>query len=161
MLCGFSSLWWPFGWNLSYLAFLGIIWRTCGSKCQGEGGGIFLTLCVECCLVSSLNTNHLVFKPKSLSQRVYFFQLIFEHHVVKKFICFRIILIIALGLHSQSCLHYTLRGINYTFGGWITQYTPRVVDYTFRYSQTAHFIFIEFGILVRKLVTKQRMVTNF
>ena len=26
-------------------------WRTCGSKCRGEGGGIFLTLCVECCLV--------------------------------------------------------------------------------------------------------------
>ena len=51
MLCGFSSLWWPFGWNCSYLAFLGIIWRTCGSKCRGEGGGIFLTLCVECCLV--------------------------------------------------------------------------------------------------------------
>ena len=51
MLCGFSSLWWPFGWNWSYLAFLGIIWRTCGSKCRGEGGGIFLTLCVECCLV--------------------------------------------------------------------------------------------------------------
>ena len=51
MLCGFSSLWWPFGCNWSYLAFLGIIWRTCGSKCRGEGGGIFLTLCVECCLV--------------------------------------------------------------------------------------------------------------
>ena len=51
MLCGFSSLWWPFGWNWSYLGFLGIIWRTCGSKCQGEGGGIFPTLCVECCLV--------------------------------------------------------------------------------------------------------------
>ena len=31
--------------------FLGIIWRTCGSKCRGEGGGIFLTLCVKCCLV--------------------------------------------------------------------------------------------------------------
>ena len=51
MLCGFSSLWWPFGWNWSYLGFLGIIWRTCGSKCGGEGGGIFPTLCVECCLV--------------------------------------------------------------------------------------------------------------
>ena len=54
MLCGFSSLWWPFGWNWSYLGFLGIIWRTCGSKCRGEGGGIFLTLCVECCLVFNL-----------------------------------------------------------------------------------------------------------
>ena len=53
MLCGFSSLWWPFGWNWSYLGFLGIIWRTCGSKCGGEGGGIFPTLCVECCLVIS------------------------------------------------------------------------------------------------------------
>ena len=41
-----------FGWNWSYLGFLAIIWRTCGSKCQGEGGGIFPTLCVECCLVS-------------------------------------------------------------------------------------------------------------
>ena len=53
MLCGFSSLWWPFGWNWSYLGFLGIIWRTCGSKCWGEGGGIFPTLCVECCLVDT------------------------------------------------------------------------------------------------------------
>ena len=26
-------------------------WRMCGSKCGGEGGGIFPTLCVECCLV--------------------------------------------------------------------------------------------------------------
>ena len=51
MLCGFSLLWRPFGWNWSYLGFLGIIWRMCGSKCRGEGGGIFLTLCVECCLV--------------------------------------------------------------------------------------------------------------
>ena len=41
VLCGFSSLWWPFGWNWSYLGFLGSIWRTCGSKCRGEGGGIF------------------------------------------------------------------------------------------------------------------------
>ena len=47
----------------------------------------------------------------------------------------------------QSCLHYTLRGINYTFEGWITHYTSRVVDYTFRYTQTTHFIFIEFSIL--------------
>ena len=31
----FSSLWWPFGWNWSYLGFLGIIWRTWGSKCRG------------------------------------------------------------------------------------------------------------------------------
>ena len=48
----FSSLWWPFGWNWSYLGFLGIIWRTCGGKCRGESGGIFPTLCVECCLVT-------------------------------------------------------------------------------------------------------------
>ena len=61
MLCGFSSLWWPFGWNWSYLGFLGIIWRTCGSKCRGEGGGIFPTLCVECCLVVILD-----FKRKTL-----------------------------------------------------------------------------------------------
>ena len=56
----------------------------------------------------------------------------------------------------QSCLHYTLRGINYTFEGWITHYTSRVVDYTFRYTQTTHFIFIEFSILVSKLVTKTK-----
>ena len=62
---------------------------------------------------------------------------------------------------DQSCLHYTLRGINYTFEGWITHYTSRVVDYTFRYTQNTHFIFIEFSILVSKLVTKQTMVTNF
>ena len=61
----------------------------------------------------------------------------------------------------QSCLHYTLRGINYTFEGWITHYTSRVVDYTFRCTQTTHFIFIEFSIMVSKLVKKQRMVTNF
>ena len=41
----------PLAWNWSYLGFLGIIWRMCGSKCQREGGGIFPTLCVECCLV--------------------------------------------------------------------------------------------------------------
>ena len=35
VLCRFSSLWWPFGWNWSYLWFLGIFWRTCGSKCRG------------------------------------------------------------------------------------------------------------------------------
>ena len=64
-------------------------------------------------------------------------------------------------LQLQSCLHYTLRGINYTFEGWITLYTSRVVDYTFRYIQSTHFIFIEFSILVSELVTKQRMVTNF
>ena len=51
----------------------------------------------------------------------------------------------------QSCIHYTLRGINYTFEGWIAHYTSRVVDYTFRYTQTTHFIFIEFGIFVSKL----------
>ena len=56
VLCGFSSLWWPFGWNWSYLGFLGIIWRTYGSKCRGEGGGIFPTLCVECCLVQVCNS---------------------------------------------------------------------------------------------------------
>ena len=51
MLCGFSSLWCPFEWNWSYLGFLGIIWRTCGSKCWGGSGGIFPTLYVEFCLV--------------------------------------------------------------------------------------------------------------
>ena len=57
-LCGFSSLWWPFGWNWSYLGFLGFIWRTCGSKCRGEGGGIFPTQSVECCLVLVLIGSH-------------------------------------------------------------------------------------------------------
>ena len=51
MLCGFSSLWCPLDWNWSYLGFLGIIWRTCGSKRRGGSGGIFPTLCVEFCLV--------------------------------------------------------------------------------------------------------------
>ena len=51
VLCGYSSLWWPFGWNWSYLGFLDIIWRTCGSKCRGGNGGIFPTLCVEFCLI--------------------------------------------------------------------------------------------------------------
>ena len=41
----------PFHWNWSCLGVLGIIWRTSGSKCQGGGGGIFRTLCVEFCLV--------------------------------------------------------------------------------------------------------------
>ena len=27
----------PFDSNWSYLGFLGIIWRTCGSKCRGGG----------------------------------------------------------------------------------------------------------------------------
>ena len=51
MLCECSSLWCPFDWNWSYLGFLGIIWRTCGDKCQGGSGGIFPTLCVEFCQV--------------------------------------------------------------------------------------------------------------
>ena len=51
MLCGFSSLWGPFDWNWSYLEFLGIIWRTCESKCQGESRGIFPMLCAEFCLI--------------------------------------------------------------------------------------------------------------
>ena len=37
---GFRAFWscswcWPFDWNWSYLGFLGIIWRTCVSKCRG------------------------------------------------------------------------------------------------------------------------------
>ena len=47
MLCGFSLLWCPFDWNWYYFGFLGTIWRTCGSKCQGGSRGIFLTLCIE------------------------------------------------------------------------------------------------------------------
>ena len=63
MLCGFSSLWWPFGWNLSYLGFLGIIWRTCGSKCREVGGGIFPTLCFECCLLTSYSVTYCIYVP--------------------------------------------------------------------------------------------------
>ena len=40
-------------WNWSYLGFLGIIWRTPGSKCQGGRGGIFLMYRVEFCPVPS------------------------------------------------------------------------------------------------------------
>ena len=65
VLCGFSSLWWPFGWNWSYFGFLGIIWRTCGSKCREEGGGIFPTLCVECCLVRNISCNRMSYKLKT------------------------------------------------------------------------------------------------
>ena len=49
--CGFSSLWCPLDRNWSYFGFLGIIWRTWGSKLRGGSGGIFPTLCVEFCLV--------------------------------------------------------------------------------------------------------------
>ena len=41
----------PPSWNWSYLGFLGIIWRTGGSKCRGGGEGIFPTLCIKFCLV--------------------------------------------------------------------------------------------------------------
>ena len=47
MLCRFSSMWCPFDWNWSYFGFPGIIWRMCGSTCQGWGGGIFLMLCIQ------------------------------------------------------------------------------------------------------------------
>ena len=46
------------------LAEIGHIWGfwalsgECGSKCRGEGGGIFPTLCVECCLVDFNYANH-------------------------------------------------------------------------------------------------------
>ena len=33
-------------------------WRTCGSKCRGEGGGIFPTLCVECCLICIYSSHY-------------------------------------------------------------------------------------------------------
>ena len=53
MLCWFSSLWCSFDFvKLVILRVFGIIWRTPGSKCWGGSGGIFLTLCVELCLVS-------------------------------------------------------------------------------------------------------------
>ena len=51
MLCRFSSMWCPFDWNWSYFGFPRIIWRMCGSTCQGWGGGIFLMLFIKFCLV--------------------------------------------------------------------------------------------------------------
>ena len=60
VLYGFSSLWCPFDWNWSYLSFLGIIWRTRGSKCRRGSGGMFLTLCVEFWLV--------IFKIKNIAK---------------------------------------------------------------------------------------------
>ena len=54
MLCGFSSWWRPFDWNWSYLGFLSIIWRICGSKC-GRGGGGGGRSCVEFCLVTVID----------------------------------------------------------------------------------------------------------
>ena len=47
---GFQA-YWLCSVDFPHYRFLGIIWRTCGSKCRGEGGGIFPTLCVEFCLV--------------------------------------------------------------------------------------------------------------
>ena len=64
MLCGFYSLWCPFDWNWSYLGFLDIIWRTCGSKCRGGSGGVLQTLCVQFCLV------HSYFAPSKHTLRV-------------------------------------------------------------------------------------------
>ena len=51
----FSSLCCPFDCNWSYLGFLGIIWRMCGSK--GGSGDIFPMLCVEFCLVFFITMN--------------------------------------------------------------------------------------------------------
>ena len=54
---GFQAFWscsvdFPhYGDPLADIGHMWGFWRTCGSKCRGEGGGIFPTLCVECCLV--------------------------------------------------------------------------------------------------------------
>ena len=55
---GFQAFWscpvdFPhYGDPLADIGHMWGFWRTCGSKCRGEGGGIFPTLCDECCLVS-------------------------------------------------------------------------------------------------------------
>ena len=61
-------LWSPFDSNWSYLRFLSIIWRTCGSECPErvgvnvQGGGGRKTLCVEFCLVSyAMDISKLIF----------------------------------------------------------------------------------------------------
>ena len=62
-ICGFHAFWscsvdFPhYGDPLAEIGhiwghILGIIWRTYGSKCRGDGGGIFQMLCVEFCLVT-------------------------------------------------------------------------------------------------------------
>ena len=56
---GFQAFWscsvdFPhYGDPLADIGHMWGFWRTCGSKCRGEGGGIFPTLCVECCLVTT------------------------------------------------------------------------------------------------------------
>ena len=67
MLYGFPSLWCPFNWNWLYLGFLGIIWRTCGSKWRRGSGGIFPMLCFQFCQVY-LALSPLIFSPKLLFQ---------------------------------------------------------------------------------------------
>ena len=62
VLCRFSSLWWPFIGNWSYLRFLGIIWGTCGSKCRGGRRQISDALC------------------RVLSSYFYHYIFIFAHH---------------------------------------------------------------------------------
>ena len=62
---GFQAFWscpvdFPhYGDPLADICHMWGFWRTCGSKCRGEGGGIFPTLCVECCLVSYILNNSL------------------------------------------------------------------------------------------------------
>ena len=46
-------------WNWSYLVFPGIIWRTPGSKCWGESGGIYSMFCVEFCPVFHVKCSHI------------------------------------------------------------------------------------------------------
>ena len=54
---GFQAFWscpvdFPhYGDPLADIGHMWGFWRMCGSKCGGEGGGIFPTLCVKCCLV--------------------------------------------------------------------------------------------------------------
>ena len=67
---GFQAFWscsvdFPhYGDPLADIGHMWSFWRTCGSKCRGEGGGIFPTLCVECCLV-------LYMRPAANERRCY------------------------------------------------------------------------------------------
>ena len=70
LLCWFYTSQWPFGWNRSYLGFLGIIWWKLG-VCERGGRGIFPMLWVELCLVGEYNGFKL-FQDSSDSDRYKF-----------------------------------------------------------------------------------------
>ena len=75
MLCGFSSLWCPFDWNWSCLGFLGIIWRTCGSKCRGGEEAYFRRLALSSVQFNSKHSKMLIFT-------IYFCSFYLAHHIL-------------------------------------------------------------------------------